>query len=365
MSVTHGTAAGLHALGTAILTGVGAGADEAALVADHLVEASLKGHDSHGIGMVPRYVTDLRAGGLSPNTGARLLEDGGAFMRFTGDMGFGQRVGFELTQQLIERARETGAVVATLRESYHLGRIGTYAEQAIDAGMVSLHFVNVTGHPPAVAPFRGAAARLLTNPVCIGFPGTASQPPVVADMATSAIALGKVRVAFNEGQELPEGVAIDATGRPTTNAADVVTGGGATAGALVPFGLHKGYALMLAAELLAGALGGGGTALPAQHGRHTIVNSMLSIVIDPRRLVDGDWLAGEVDTLLDYLRSCPPADPDAPVLVPGDPERATKAQRLAEGIPVDRSTWHQLVEAAALAGVDEPTAAALATRRDA
>ncbi|MEZ5099030.1 MAG: malate/lactate/ureidoglycolate dehydrogenase [Thermoleophilia bacterium] len=361
MSVTHGTAEGLRVLGAAILAGAGAGVDEAGLVADHLVEASLKGHDSHGIGMVPRYVTDMRAGGVSPNTGVRLLEDGGAFMRFTGDMGFGQRVGNELTQRLIARAHESGAVVATLRESYHLGRIGTYAEQAIEAGLVSIHFVNVTGHPPAVAPFRGAAARLLTNPVCIGFPGTASQPPVVADMATSAIALGKVRVAFNEGRELPAGVAIDAHGRPTTNAGDLVTGGGATAGALVPFGLHKGYALMLAAELLAGALGGGGTALPAQHGRHTIVNSMLSVVIDPRRLVDGDWLGYEVDALLDYLRTCPPADPAEPVLVPGDPERATKAERLAHGIPLDATTWRQLVEAAAVAGIDEASAAATAT----
>ena len=355
MNGLESTASGLRAVATAILCAAGARSAEATIVADHLVAANLRGHDSHGIGMLPRYVADMRGRRMSPNSGLRLLEDGGAFMRFSGDMGFGQRVGSELVGCLIERARMSGAVVATLRDSYHLGRIGAYAEQAIEAGLVSIHFVNVTGHPPVVAPHGGIEARFLTNPICIGFPGTTTQPPLVADLATSAIALGKVRVAFNERRELAAGVAIDADGNPTTDAGAVVTTGGAPIGALLPVGGHKGYCLMLAAELLAGVLAGGGTGRPERQGQQTIINSMLSVVIDPVRLVGDDWLTNEIDGFLDYVRSCRPASDAAPVLVPGDPERTTAARRLSGGIPLDETTWQELVatgEALGLSGAE-------------
>jgi uncharacterized oxidoreductase len=355
MDRVTGSATGLRAVAATILGAAGAGRAEAVLVAEHLVGANLRGHDSHGIGMLPRYVGDMRSGRMSPNAPLRLLEDGGSFMRFSGDMGFGQRVGSDLVERLIARARTSGAVVATLRDSYHLGRIGAYAEQAIEAGLVSIHFVNVTGHPPAVAPFGGIETRFLTNPICIGFPGTATQPPFVADFATSAVALGKVRVAYNEGRELAVGLAIDAHGNPTTDAGAVVTTGGAAIGALLPFGGHKGYCLMLAAELLAGVLAGGGTGRPERQGQHTIVNSMLSVVIDPARLAGEDWLADEVNGFLAYVRSCRPADAAAPVLVPGDPERAMAARRLSRGIPVDATTWRELVatgESVGLAGTE-------------
>jgi uncharacterized oxidoreductase len=354
-------ASGLRAVATAILGAAGARSAEASIVAEHLVAANLRGHDSHGVGMLPRYVADMRSGRMSPTSGLRLLEDGGAFMRFSGDMGFGQRVGTELLERLIERARPAGAVVATLRDSYHLGRIGAYAEQAIEAGLVSIHFVSVTGHPPAVAPHGGIEARFLTNPICIGFPGTTTQPPLVADFATSAIALGKVRVASNERRELATGVAIDADGNPTTDPDAVVTTGGAPIGALLPVGGHKGYCLMLAAELLAGVLAGGGTGRPERQGQHTIVNSMLSVVIDPIRFAGEGWLTSEVNGLLDYVRSCPPADDGAPVLVPGDPERMTAARRLAGGMPLDETTWQELVATGQTLGLSNATLTELAT----
>jgi uncharacterized oxidoreductase len=324
---------------------------EAALVADHLVESNLQGHDSHGVGMIPRYVDDLLAGTLRPNTGVRLLEDGGAFMRFSGDMGFGQRVAMELMEQLVARAREAGAVVATLRDVYHLGRVGTYAEHAVAAGCASVHFVSVTGHAPFVVPHRGVEARFTTNPVCVGFPGGERHPPLLVDMATAAVALGKVRVAHNAGVPLEPGVALDADGRPTTDPGALYPDAGQPRGALLPFGAHKGYCLLFAAEVLAGILGGGGAGHPANQGRGTIVNSMLTVVVDPARFVDRVWLDAEYDTFREYVLSSRPADPAAPVLAPGDPERITKAQRLAGGIPIDDASWREIVAAGESVGL--------------
>lgn len=342
MSARRVPAGELCELAAAIVRATGSGESEARLVSEHLVEANLKGHDSHGVVMLTGYAAAVENGSLRPNTPLRLLEDGGSFVRCTGDMGYGQRVGHELMTMLCERAGETGAVVATLRETHHLGRIGAYAEQAAAAGLASLHVVNVTGHEPNVAPYRGAEARFGTNPYTIGFPGTDGGDPVVVDLATSVVAYGKARVAANAGLELAPETVIDGEGRPTTDPAALFPEDGVRAGALLPFARHKGYALLFGAELLAGVLGGGGAGHAGLRDRDTIVNSMFVVVVDPRRFADDVWLAGELGLLRAYAHASRPADPAAPVLVPGDPERATHAERSRQGIPLDETTWAQL-----------------------
>ncbi len=346
MTVRRVDADTLTELACEIVRGTGSDPDEARLVADHLVQANLKGHDSHGVIMLQPYVASAAAGRLRPNTPLRLLEDGGAFMRFTGDMGYGQRVGHELMTTLISRAREAGAVVATLRETHHLGRIGSYGEQAVAAGLVSVHAVNVTGHAPNVAPFRGAEARFGTNPYTIAFPGTDSAPPVVIDLATSVAAYGKVRVAASKGEHVPEGTLIDSSGQPTTDPSVLFPADGAESGALLPFGLHKGYSLLIGAELLAGVLPGGGAGHAGMRDRDTIVNSMFTVVLDPARFTEDDWFTRELEDLRAYALGSRPSDPRAPVLMPGDPERATFAERSVQGIPLDDTTWRQLRELA-------------------
>jgi uncharacterized oxidoreductase len=120
---------------------------EAEQVTNHLVEANLKGHDSHGVGMIPHYIHNLTRQKMSPNTGVRVVKDSGAIMMFDGQMGYGQRVGAEMMDLLIARARENGAVVATLRNVHHLGRIGTYAEMAAGAGLISMPFATTSSLP--------------------------------------------------------------------------------------------------------------------------------------------------------------------------------------------------------------------------
>src|SRR5512146_2105795 len=182
-----------------------------------------------------------------------------------------------------------------------------------------------------------ASAR--TPSASFGVPAVGGKPAVVLDFATSELALGKVRVARQRGERVRAGVLIDAQGRPTTDPAVMYED---PRGALLPFGLHKGYGLAFVCELLAGALAGGGTIATVPSAPDQALNGMLSFVVDPRRLPGADRLADEIATVIDHVKASPPADPSLPVLVAGEPELEHRAERVAHGIPVERPTWDQL-----------------------
>jgi uncharacterized oxidoreductase len=350
------TADQLRRLTSAILQAGGSAAAEADLVAEHLVQANLAGHDSHGVGMVPAYIRHLKAGLVVPNTRAKVVKDDGAIVMFDGGRGYGRCVAVEAMAAGIARVRQTGVVALTLANAHHIGRVGAYGELASGAGLVSLHFVNVTDHRALVAPFRGTDARFVTNPVCIALPGTDRQPPVLLDMATSAIAMGKVRVAKNEGHEVPEGVLIDEHGQPTRDPNVMYR---EPHGALRPFGGHKGYALAVVTELLAGALSGGPTIQPGNRRMGGTINNMFALLLDPARLAGVDWLRREIDGFLDYVKASPPADPALPVLVPGDPERLARAERSRTGVGIDATTWEEILQAAEAVGLSRADSQAL------
>ncbi len=338
----------LRALTAAIFERGGSEAAEARLIADHLVDANMAGHDSHGVGMIPTYVRHLGAGLVKPNTPADLVRDDGAILVFDGNRGYGRRAAGGAMAAAVDRCRDTGVVVCGLRRAHHIGRVGAFGEQVMAAGFVSVHFVNVTDHSPSVAPFGGADARYVTNPVCVAVPGTETTPPVVLDMATSKIAAGKVRVAFNKGEKLPPDTVIDATGRPSTDPSVLYS---TPRGALLPIGEHKGSGLALICEILAGALTGGGTIQDEAARQDGIINNMLSFIVDPGRLVDADWLGAEIDALIAYVKASPPADPATPVMVAGDPERAARIARDRDGIVIDDTTWAGIIDAAGTIGL--------------
>ncbi len=346
----------LTQLVTAIFEQGGSEKGEAELVASSLVRSNLMGHDSHGVGLVPTYIEHILNGTLKPNTPVECVRDDGAIMMFDGQNGFGRRVAGEAMSAAIERCRDTGVALMTLRNAHHVGRIGAYGEMAMDAGLISLHFVNVTDHNPAVAPWGGAEPRFVTNPVCIAVPATDNMPPTLLDMATSQIAMGKVRVAMTKGVSVPEGMLLDNQGQPTTDPNVMYA---EPRGALLPFGEHKGSGLALMCELLAGALSGGGTIQPGNARRASIVNNMFNIVVDPTRLVDMTWLRSEIDATLDYVKSARQADPQTPIMVAGDPERARIEERTASGIEVDDTAWGLILDAAGSVGMTEQALADL------
>lgn len=330
----------------AIVAAGGSAPREAELVAANLVMANLTGHDSHGVGILPRYVESLREGGLVPNRHPVVTMDAGPMLALDGQSGYGQVIGLEATDMAIERARRHGVCVMALANSHHLCRIGQWAEQALEAGLVSISFVNVISRS-IVAPFGGTDARFGTNPVCVGIP-LAGQPPFLLDMATSAVAQGKVRVAHNKGERLPEGLLLDDRGRPTTEPRFGVV---PPFGALQTIGQHKGYGLAVVCELLGGALTGTGTWHSDDRSRKRILNGMLSILVDPARLGTAEAFAREAVAFADWVRRSPPAEGVDRVRIAGEPERETRARRGREGIPIDETTWQEIRAAGERLGV--------------
>lgn len=337
----------LRGVVAAVFSAAGSEEAEATLIARRLVDANLAGHDSHGVIRVPRYIRDLEGGGVFANRHASIVLETGALVVIDGNNGFGQVVGGEAMAIGIAAAKRHGACVLALRHSAHLGRIADLAEIAADQGLASFHFVNVTGVVAnRVAPFGGSDSRLATNPIAAAIPRPAGAH-IVLDMATSIVAEGKIAVAANRGVETPEGWLIDRHGKPTRNPRDLY---GEQRGALMPFGSYKGYGLSLFADLFAGALIGAGGITHRHEVPTRIENNMVAMIVDPDALGDRAAFDAEVEAIVAYVTASKPAA-DGAVLVPGDPERRTRAERLANGVPLDVETWRQIVAAGQSVGV--------------
>lgn len=337
----------LYAVSHLVASRMGSTEAEAAEVADHLVRANLSGHDSHGVGMLPAYVRLLHDGLLVPNQTAATVLDAGALLVIDARRGYGQRMAADAVRRAVARAKEIGACVLALRNASHVGRIGTYGEQAARAGCVFTAFVNVADTRYVAAPFACAEPRLGTNPFCTAVPG-ADGPSVLLDMATTTIAAGKARVAFNKGMPVPEGVLIDADGEPTTDPTGFIRD---RTGALLTFGQHKGSGLAVLCEIMAAAVGGGQRAdEPAKGG---VLNSMLATVIDLSKLGDPAAIGEAVEATKAHIRSSGVAPGFDEILLPGDPERRSAARRTALGIEVDATTWGEIRAAAATLGISD------------
>ena len=330
-----------------LVRGFGSSDSEVAAVAGNLIEANLTGHDSHGVGMLPRYADAYLQGGLRPNAAVSTLLDAGAMLRLDGNAGFGQVIGAQAMDLGIARARSLGSCVVALGNSHHLGRIGAWAEQAAAAGLVSMHFVNVISRG-IVAPHGGSDARFGTNPFCAGVPLT-GRPPVILDFATSMIAQGKTRVAMNKGELVAPGCLIDDQGRPTQEPRFSVT---PPFGALLTFGGHKGFGLAVMCELLGGALASGMTQRDDDASQKRVLNGMFSVLIDPAALTDRSAFEAEAQAFIDWVKASPPREGFDDIRIAGEPERAYRAQRTAQGVPVDATTWQEILAAAGRLGVD-------------
>ena len=343
------SAAQLRANVAKIITAAGSTPQEAQQVADNLVLANLSGHDSHGVGMVPRYIEAVLEGGLHPNTAVQVKLDGGSLLALDGGRGYGQVVGEQAMKMGLERAAQNGSCVIALANAHHLGRIGHFAEMAVDRGMVSIHFVNVQSRP-VVAPFGGGDGRYGTNPFTVGIP-LPGREPFVLDFATSRVAQGKMRVAHNEGRQVDPGYLIDEKGRPTTNPGVVVVPQpGGMFGALLAFGEHKGYGMAVACELLGGALTGSGTWHRPADNLRAVINGMFTVIVDPKKLGTQASFESEALAFVDWLKQSPPAPDSEGVMLAGEPERKARRTREADGIAIDDQTWAEIVGAGAKVG---------------
>jgi uncharacterized oxidoreductase len=353
-------AAELESTVRAIFAAAGCAEDEAGLIARELVGANLAGHDSHGVVRVPLYVDWMREGWVRAGQRAEVVTDGGAFVVLDGHKGFGQTIAAQAVALGVERAGANGSCIVALRNSGHIGRVGAYAETALAAGLISIHFVNVA-KSPLVAPFGAVERRFSTAPFAIGIP--LPERPVVLDFATSLVAEGKVQVASYGGRPLPPDALIGPEGVQSADPrvlygdygpTDLRHPGGGV-GAIRAFGEHKGSGLALMCELLAGAFTAGGCAGPIDGPRKGIANGMLSIYLSPAHFGTQAEFERIAREYLDWVLSARPIDPAAPVLAPGDPETATREVRMAEGVPLPVNTWAAIRRTAEALGVPTPT----------
>ncbi len=316
--------------------------DLAELVASSLVGANLAGHDSHGVGLVPGYAAQIRAGTLKPAARASVEPASGmlATLAVNGAMGWGPPAGFLATEKTMERARQYGIAVAVIRECQHIGRVGQYVERIAAQNLIGIVTCNSTS---GVAPFGGKHRTLGTNPIAIAAPRQGGQAPVMFDGSTSVVAGNKLKVQFDKGLPAPAGWIIDRDGQPTTDAEDYFTGG-----ALLPLGGHKGYGLGVMVELLAGLLSGNSAAFLPDFAAG---NGVLVMVIRPDAFIPLDQYLAQVERACAALKAAPSMDPSRPILLPGEPEQIARAERTANGIPMAEATWQSLYELSDSLGV--------------
>ncbi|HEY2817038.1 MAG TPA: malate/lactate/ureidoglycolate dehydrogenase [Casimicrobiaceae bacterium] len=342
-------AARLTELVAAIMHAAGSSIEESRTIARRLVDSNLVGHDSHGVIRVSKYLEWMRNGWLKANQPPTLVFDSDTLAIVDGNRGFGQVIGEFATKLGIAKAAQKGIAMIGLRNCGHLGRLGDWAEMAADAGQVSLHFLNTSG-AQRVAPYGGSDRRLSTNPLAIGVP-VAGGDPTILDVTTSTVAEGKLMVAVNKGEKVPEGWIVDKDGKPTIDPRDFYDGG-----ALLTIGAHKGSGLSIVTDLLAGAITTGKSSDPDDT---VLRNNMLSIFIAPAVYDPEGGVLHEAARFVEFVKASPPLKSGEPVKAPGEVERAMRQQRIAKGIPVDDTTQSDLMAAAQSVGIDENRASAM------
>ncbi len=350
----------------AIFARAGCSADEATRVADNLVGANLRGHDSHGVIRTPRYVEWLQDGLMYANQTIRMEKENDVLAIIDGAYGFGQSVGEQAVDVGIAKAKQRGIAVTALKNAGHLGRIGEWAERAAASNVASIHMVNVRGSL-LVAPFGGVERRGSTSPFCIGIP-LPDGDHIVHDFATSLVAEGKALVALRGGKPLPHGAIITAEGEltsdPTPLYGELERGRypnpNLGPGALCGFGLHKGSGLNFFMEMMGGALTGSGVSAVLDEDKlRPFCNGMLSIFMAVEFFHEDDWMTREINAYVEFYKSAKPSEPNGEVLIPGEKEKRTMAERAVSGLPLSADAWADIRGAGRSVGMSDAEIEAL------
>lgn len=306
---------------------------DAELVADHLVLANLRGVDSHGVIRLPYYVEGLEKGYLNARCNVRVLRQGPTWALIDCGMGLGIVGAVKVSEIALEKSLNAGVAVAGAVCLGHVGMLAYYTLRVAEKGLISLALANGVAEMP---PWGGVGRVFGTNPISIGVPRSGSAP-ILVDMATSAIAKFKVHLAASQGQQLPEGVALDSEGRPTRDPVEALKG------YLLPFGGYKGYSLALFVEVMASALIGAPSSVevrnhPSQQGGFFIT------VINPEVFGDKKQFLSRIEALVSNVKSVRPAEGVEEIMLPGEPEERSMKERLKKGIPIDPNTLQRLRE---------------------
>lgn len=318
---------------------------DAAIVASGLVHADLRGVDTHGLCRIPVYLERVRAGLINakPNLEPKRVTPVAASL--DGQNGFGFIVGKRAMAEAIDMAREFGIGIVSVRGSTHFGMAATYAIPAVEAGMMAMVFSNAS---PAMPPWGGKAMMLGTNPFCMAAPA-GKHRPVILDMSPAVAARGKIRKAERRGEKIPLGYALDADGRPTTDAT------AALGGVVLPIGEHKGSGISMLMDIFGGVISGAnfggdvGDQYKAFDRPQDVGHFFLAM--RPNLFVTEEQYRARMDTLIDRVRSAPKAEGTVDILLPGELEDRYEAERRKSGIPYSASEVAALQDEAKKAGV--------------
>jgi len=340
-----------------IFRSAGSSAEDAALVSDHLVEANLAGVDSHGVVRVPEYVGKLERWKSATPTGSgttpsslrlnpaarvRTVRETPTTAVVDGDWGFGQVCATAAMKMAIAKARSYGAAFVAGRHTDHVGRAAAYPLMAAREGLIGMTFVKVN---PVMVPQGGRAALLGNNPISVAIPSGTPGQPIFVDVAMSVVAGGRIMVAQDKGERIPEGWAVDSSGRPTTDPLDFTQRGGA----LLPVGGHKGYALSLVNETLGGILSGAGALAHLESN-----NAFMHVALDVGAFLPLPEFEAQVRQMVSEIRASPRRVPEEEIMIPGDPEYRMMERRRREGIPLPEKTWRDIGAVAERYGVVPP-----------
>lgn len=331
-----------------LLVRYGAGQDEAAEVSEHLVQSDLQGHGSHGLIRAPWYIGKIEAGEIVCRASISVENETPTSAVLDGGWGFGQPACRRAMELALDKAEKSVVACVTVRNANHVGRLGAYTSLAPARGMIAIAMANLHGTSHCVAPFGGIDRRLPTNPLSIAAP-KGSDPAFLLDMTTSIVAEGKLKVKLNRRENLPDGWAIDADGRPATRPEQFYE---EPKGAILPLGGlvgYKGYGLSLAVDALSGGLSGAQCSNPTAK-RHGNACLFLALRVDAFRPLAE--FRECVDELVAHVKSSRPAAGGAGVRIPGEPERESAERLGRDGLPLDSATWSQLLEKARAKGAE-------------
>ncbi len=328
----------LHKVTYNIYRAKGVPENEAEIVATHQVKANLVGHDSHGVIHILEYCERIDKGHIVPGAPFVVERETPTTAVINGNWGFGFVVTEKAMRMAIDKAKTQGIAAITVHFQSHIGRLGDYPTMAAREGMIGLITADSGAGPKAVVPFGGKARRLGTNPICIGVPSD-MEGQVLLDMATSAVAAGKISLARNRGEQVPAGWIVDKDGNPTTDPRDYAAGG-----AILPVGAdqgHKGYGLSFMVEMFSGLLTGLGFGIDPQARHNDGVFISVYQVENFRPLAD---FKREMKEFAEFVKTSPPAEGFTEVLYPGEIEYKTELKRREEGIDVEEETWNQITD---------------------
>lgn len=338
----------LHAFLVACLAQLGCPPEDAEKIASVLVDGELRGYDDHGTFFIGELATWMRSGAMNPAPKITAIRETRTSVLLDADRGCGVVASMEAMRRIIAKASMAGMACAGLRNSGHFIAAAPYVEQAARAGFIGFACANVT---PLMAPVGGRSRTFGTNPLAYGFPA-ATHDPLIIDMATSATAGFKVRMAALQGKQMAPGLILDAAGRPTTNPRDYVTGG-----LILPVGgeqaAHKGYGLAMAVDALAGVLTGAGFARGA--GVTDGKEGQFFMVIDPAIFGDRDEFLQRIDEQIAQTKSSERLPGVNEILVPGERGQRRRRDLLTRGaVPLGDVTWQTVEKTAAELGVTPP-----------